>query len=78
MFSTQCFFIMSFKDGNAWALRRAREREQMRLSGDTEQGSLSSLKIGKSSPSLSQIKGKERKKANRKKQLKRSRQISAN
>ncbi|GKZ19468.1 hypothetical protein AbraCBS73388_003940 [Aspergillus brasiliensis] len=36
---------MSFKEGNAWAQRRAREREQMRLSGDTEQGSLSSLKM---------------------------------
>ncbi|KAI2826959.1 hypothetical protein CBS147343_10289 [Aspergillus niger] len=47
---------MSFKDGNAWALRRAREREQMRLSGDTEQGSLSSLKIVKTiSPDLGKL-----------------------
>ncbi|OJI80837.1 hypothetical protein ASPTUDRAFT_934944 [Aspergillus tubingensis CBS 134.48] len=35
---------MSVNEGNAWALRRAKEREQMRLSGDTEQGSLSSMK----------------------------------
>ncbi|GAT26213.1 hypothetical protein RIB2604_02007940 [Aspergillus luchuensis] len=47
---------MSVNEGNAWALRRAKEREQMRLSGDTEQGSLSSMKSVKTiSPELGKL-----------------------
>lgn len=52
---------MSVNEGNAWALRRAKEREQMRLSGDTEQGSLSSMKSGMCASFLHPIlQGKER------------------
>ncbi|PYH31222.1 uncharacterized protein BO87DRAFT_443628 [Aspergillus neoniger CBS 115656] len=47
---------MSVNEGNAWALRRAKEREQMRLSGDTEQGSLSSMRSVKTiSPELGKL-----------------------